>query len=192
MEDIKQTVDKVMDDITAKRDEAMGKTEPAQAEQGGEHKKMDEITLKFGKGCVGEPFTGKDGKEYKPILIPNKDANDHSPWATFVARSNAVHEDKFGKGMWMKLPADGHTTVRKDHCVGEGADGKKIWETEKTKVTNRELKGMVEFYKTRGKEQEEKPRESLKDRLSEKKAEVSQQKHDAPQKTATKSKEASL
>lgn len=51
---------------------------------------------------------------------------------------------------------------------------------------------MVEFYKSRGKEQEEKPRESLKDRLSEKKAEVSQQKHDAPQKTATKSKEASL
>lgn len=70
-------------------------------------------------------FTGKDGKEYKQILIPNKDENDHSPWATFVARSNAVHEDQYGKGMWMKLPADGHTTVRKDHCVGEGADGKR-------------------------------------------------------------------
>ncbi len=105
-------------------------------EQTAEKQKMDEITIKFGKGCVGEPFTGKDGKEYKQILIPNKDENDHSPWATFVARSNAVHEDQFGKGMWMKLPADGHTTVRKDHCVGEGADGKKIWETEKTKVSN--------------------------------------------------------
>ena len=155
-------------------------------------RKASKVNKKINMFLYGEPFTGKDGKEYKQILIPNKDANDHSPWATFVARSNAVHEDKFGKGMWMKLPADGHTTVRKDHCVGEGADGKKIWETEKTKVTNRELKGMVEFYKTRGKEQEEKPRESLKDRLSEKKAEVSQQKHDAPQKTATKSKEASL
>ena len=88
MEDIKQTVDQVMDDIAAKRDEAMGKTDaPAQS---GEKKKMDEITIKFGKGCVGEPFTGKDGKEYKQILIPNKDENDHSPWATFVARSNAV------------------------------------------------------------------------------------------------------
>ena len=190
MEDIKQTVDQVMDDIAAKRDEAMGK--PDAPAQSGEKKKMDEITIKFGKGCVGEPFTGKDGKEYKQILIPNKDENDHSPWATFVARSNAVHEDQYGKGMWMKLPADGHTTVRKDHCVGEGADGKKIWETEKTKVSNRELKGMVEFYKSRGKEQEEKPRESLKDRLSEKKTEVSQQKHDAPQKTATKSKAAAL
>lgn len=77
-------------------------------EQTAEKKKMDEITIKFGKGCVGEPFTGKDGKEYKQILIPNKDENDHSPWATFVARSNAVHEDQYGKGMWMKLPADGN------------------------------------------------------------------------------------
>ena len=192
MEDIKQTVDKVVDDIAAKREEAMGKANAQEISKDGEHKKMDEITIKFGKGCVGEPFTGKDGKEYKQILIPNKDENDHSPWATFVVRANAVHEDKFGKGMWVKLPAEGHTTVRKDHCIGEGADGKKIWETDKTKVTNRELKGMVEFYKTRGKEQEDKPRESLKDRLSEKKTEVSQQKHDAPQKTATKSHETAL
>ena len=192
MEDIKQTVDKVVDDIAAKREEAMGKANAQEASQDGEYKKRDEITIKFGKGCVGEPFTGKDGKEYKQILIPNKDENDHSPWATFVVRANAVHEDKFGKGMWVKLPAEGHTTVRKDHCIGEGADGKKIWETDKTKVTNKELKGMVEFYKTRGKEQEEKPRESFKDRLSEKKTEVSQQKHDAPQKTATKSHEAAL
>ena len=192
MEDIKQTVDKVVDDIAAKHEEAMGKANAQETSKDGEHKKMDEITIKFGKGCVGEPFTGKDGKEYKQILIPNKDENDHSPWATFVVRANAVHEDKFGKGMWVKLPAEGHTTVRKDHCIGEGADGKKIWETDKTKVTNRELKGMVEFYKTRGKEQEDMPRESLKDRLSEKKTEVSQQKHDAPQKTATKSHEAAL
>ena len=155
-------------------------------------KEFKEITLKFGKGCVGEPFTGKDGKEYKQILIPNKDENNKSPWATFVVRANAVHDDQFGKGMWVKLPAEGSTTVRKDYCVGEGADGKKIWETEKTKVSNKELKGMVEFYKTRGKEQDEKPRESLKDRLSEKKTEVSQQKHNAPEKTASKSKEASL
>ena len=132
---IKETVDKVMEDIAAKRDGAMGKAESPDKEGG--YKKMEEITLKFGKGCVGEPFTGKDGKEYKQILIPNKDENDHSPWATFVVRANAVHDDKFGKGMWVKLPADGHTTVRKDHCIGEGADGKKIWDTEKTKVTNK-------------------------------------------------------
>ena len=154
--------------------------------------RKEEVTIKFGKGLVGKPFTTKNGKECVGIKIPNADPADKTPWEAIVVPANRVHEDKFGKGMWMKLPADGHTTVRKDHCVGEGADGKKIWETEKTKVSNRDLKGMVEFYKSRGKEQEEKPRESLKDRLSEKKAEVSQQKHDAPQKTATKSKEASL
>ena len=79
--------------------------------------------------------------------------------------------------------------------VGTHKGKDSVWaltDEELAKVSNRELKGMVEFYKSRGKEQEEKPRESLKDRLSEKKAEVSQQKHDAPQKTATKSKEAAL
>jgi len=162
-----------------------------------EKAKIEEITIKFGKGCVGEPFTGKDGKEYKEILIPNRDENDHSPWATFVVRANAVHEDKFGKGMWTKLPAEGHTTIRKDHCVGEDENGKKLWETEKTTVPNKQLKSMVEFYKTKGREhektgQEEKPRESLKGRLSEKKAEVAQQKHEAPQITANRSKDNSL
>ena len=72
-------------------------------EQTAEKTKMEEVTLKFGKGCVGEPFTGKDGKEYKQILIPNKDENDHTPWATFVVKANAVHEDKFGKGMWLLM-----------------------------------------------------------------------------------------
>ena len=111
MEDIKQTVDKVVDDIAAKREEAMGKANAQEISKDGEHKKMDEITIKFGKGCVGEPFTGKDGKEYKQILIPNKDENDHSPWATFVVRANAVHEDKFGKGMWVKPPAEGNAAI---------------------------------------------------------------------------------
>ncbi len=120
----------------------------------------EKITLKFGKGCVGDTFTGKDGKEYKSILIPNSDPNDQRPWASFVTRANAVHENKFGKGMWMKLNADGYTTIRRDVCVGE-QDGKRIWTTEKTKVSNRELKEMVEFYK-------DKSRDSLKDRLSEK------------------------
>lgn len=35
-------------------------------------KKMEEISIKFGKG-LAEPFTGKDGKEYMKILIPNAD-----------------------------------------------------------------------------------------------------------------------
>ena len=127
--------------------------------------KIEEITLKFGKGCVGEPFMAKDGKEYVSILIPNSDENDHRPWATFVARSNAVHEDKFGgKGMWTKVPAEGHTTIRRSVVVGEDETGNRIWDTQSTKVSNKELKGMVEFYKNRPKE-----KESILAKLAEKK-----------------------
>ena len=125
---------------------------------------FEEITLKFGKGCVKDEFQGKDGNTYRSILIPNEDPNDKSPWKTFVVRSNAVHEDKFGNGMWIKLPAEGHTTVRQS-VVTEQADGTRSWSNNDTKVTNRELKSMVEFYK-------ERPRESVKEKMAEKKAEV--------------------
>ena len=130
-----------------------------------EQRQIEEITIKFGKGCVGDTFHGKDGKEYTSILIQNSDPNDHRPWATFVAKHNAVHEDKFGKGMWIKLPAEGHTTIQRSECIGEDADGKKLWENKKTKVTNRELKGMVEFYKTRS-------NDSIRQKLDEKKQDV--------------------
>ena len=141
-------------------------------QEGKEYTQIEEITLKFGKGCVGDTFMGKDGKEYTSILIPNSDPNDHRPWATFVVKSNAVHEDKFGKGMWLKLPAEGHTTIQRDQCIGEDPEGKKIWEKSKTKVSNRDLKGMVEFYKT-------KSRDSIRQKLDEKKADVSVTKTDS-------------
>lgn len=147
--------------------EAMEIAKETTGQEQKEHPKMEEITLKFGKGCVGEPFMAKDGKEYVSILIPNSDENDHRPWATFVARSNAVHDDKFGKGMWTKLPAEGHTTIRRSIVIGEDENGKRQWDTQSTKVTNRELKGMVEFYKNRPKE-----KESLLGKLSEKKEEA--------------------
>ena len=41
---------------------------------------MDEISIKFGKG-LAEPFTGKDGKEFMRILIPNQDPGDKTPWS---------------------------------------------------------------------------------------------------------------
>ena len=41
-----------------------------------ERKEFEELTIKFGKGLV-EDFTGKDGKAYKRILIPNNDPADH-------------------------------------------------------------------------------------------------------------------
>lgn len=108
--------------------------------------KIEEITLHFGKGTV-EPFTAKDGREMLKIVIPNADPNDHSPWSSFVLPAKAVHENKFGKGLWAKIPADGSTTLTRPYLAGQNEDGKNIWKDEKTTVNNQELKSMVEFYK---------------------------------------------
>lgn len=169
---------------------------PAEQEQG-EKKEFKEITVKMGKGLVGEPFQGKDGKDYRQIKIPNQDQNDKSPWATFVVKANAVHDDQFGKGMWVKLPAEGSTTVRKDQVVGQDEAGKNIYETTKTKVPNTELKGMVEFYKNNDRSQdqsqstpkdaiEDKPKASLKDKVEKNKEKVAENKKS---KTAEKTQE---
>ena len=98
------------------------------------------------KGTV-EPFTAKDGREMLKIMIPNADRSDHTPWASFVLPAKAVHENQYGKGLWAKIPADGHTTLTKPYLAGQSEDGKNIWKDEKTTVSNRELKSMVEFYK---------------------------------------------
>ena len=108
-------------------------------------KAAEEITLHFGKGTA-EPFTSKDGKEMMRIVIPNADRSDHSPWASFVLPAKAVHENQYGKGLWAKIPADGNTTITKPVLAGQ-QDGKNIWENERKALPNRELKGMVEFYK---------------------------------------------
>ena len=125
----------------------MAAVDAAVAEEVG--KEMEEITIKFGKGLMEEPFMSKKGTELVRIKIPNKDPNDHSPWAEFVLASKQVHENKFGKGLWAKLPADGHTTVSKSFPAGKDAEGKTIWDKEMRNVSNKELKEMVEFYKTR-------------------------------------------
>ena len=80
------------------------------------------------------------------ILIPNENKKDHSPWASFVLPSKAVHENKFGKGLWAKIPANGTTTVTKAVVVGE-KDGKRIWENQRKVIPNTELKERVEAYK---------------------------------------------
>jgi len=127
-----------------------------------QNRERQEITLKFGKGCVGDEFTGKDGKSYREILIPNADPNDKTPWQTFVLRSNQVHENQFGKGMWCKLPADGMTTIQRSVKVGQDENGKNIWQKQWRKVSNTELKKMVESYKERT---------PMKDKLAQKKEE---------------------
>ena len=200
-----EVVQDVMQDIAARREEAMAgepakeektiadqfadsKAEQAQPEEKEDNsKKMDEITLKFGKGCVGEEFQGKDGNSYKEILIPNQDKDDHRPWQTFVVKANHVHENKFGKGMWCKLPAEGHTTLHRNVKVGQDEQGKALWDTEKTKVSNKDLKKMVEAYKDKDRD-----RVSMKEKLPEKKAVVAEQKPAENYQTKAKSKEAAL
>lgn len=116
--------------------------------QPGEQTKKDEISIKFGKG-LAEPFTAKDGKEFMRITIPNQDPSDKTPWASFVLPAKAVHENQYGKGLWAKIPADGTTVVMKPTLMGQDEAGKNVWQDVKTQVPNRDLKAMVEAYKTR-------------------------------------------
>lgn len=116
--------------------------------------RMEEITIKFGKGLVGEPFTAKDGKEYVEIKIPNTDPEDKSPWASFVLPARAVHDNQYGKGVWAKIPAAGETRIRKRVRTGTDDSGRVIWENSDRRIPNSELKEMVEAYKNRPREGE--------------------------------------
>ena len=76
---------------------------------------------------------------------------------------------KFGKGLWAKIPADGTTVVTKPVLKGQDEQGKNIWEDQKTRVPNQELKSMVEAYKTRTPQTRDQkvaePRESAREKL---------------------------
>ena len=153
-----------------------------------------EITLKFGKGLVGEPFQGKDGNTYRQIMIPPNEETK-TPWQSFVVKANQVHDNQYGKGMWCKLPENGSTTVVKHVAKGADEQGKTIWENEKNKVSNKDLKAMVEAYKTNDKSQdkaqETKTKDSLLDKIEKKALQADEQKK-APKKTKSKSKQAAL
>ena len=128
----------------------------------------EEVSIKFGKG-LAEPFTSKDGREFTRIRIPNQDPKDKTPWASFVLPSKSVHENQYGKGLWAKIPADGITVVTKPTLKGQDDKGRNIWNNVKTNVPNRELKSMVEVYKTRTPQTREPktdaPRESAREKL---------------------------
>ncbi len=108
---------------------------------------VPEVAIKFGKGLVGDTFISKAGKELVEIKIPNADANDHRPWESFVVSPKMVHDNKFGKGVWMKLPEDGTTKVSRPVLQGQDENGKNIWGNESRTVSNTELKAMMESYK---------------------------------------------
>ena len=153
--------------ITMTAEEVLRVTDNSKTMNGGktnmaEDIKRDEISIKFGKG-LADTFTAKDGKEFMKISIPNADPQDKSAWATFVLPANAVHDNKFGKGLWAKIPADGVTTVTKPVLKGQDQEGKNIWEDVKMEVSNVELKSMVEAYKNKAPQEKESTLEKLDD-----------------------------
>lgn len=143
-----------------------------------------EITIKFGKGLVGEPFTSKSGTELVRIDIPNRDPMDTRPWESFLTTPNRVHENQFGKGVWMKLPEDGTTRLSRSVLQGQDINGKRLWKREYRTVPNTELKAMLEAYK-------EKNRDSVLSDLSAKKSDTAKAVKPSPQK-ATRHKEPAL
>lgn len=142
-----------------------------------------EVTIKFGKGLVGESFTSKSGKQLVEVSIPNQSANDHRPWQTFVVAPGMIHDNKFGKGVWMKLPEDGETKVSRPVLQGQDETGKNVWSRESRMVPNTELKSMLEAYK-------EKSRDSVLSDLSSKQTAAAHATPTAP-KRAAHSKDAS-
>ena len=130
-----------------------------------------EVAIKFGKGLMGEPFTSKAGKQLVEIKIPNPDPKDTRSWETFVVPVGFVHENKFGKGMWMKLPEDGYTKLSRPKVIGQDENGKNIWGSDTRTVSNQELKALVESYKERNRDQGERAGSGL-SQLAEKKAEA--------------------
>lgn len=108
---------------------------------------LAEVTIKFGKGLVGEPFISKSGKELVEVSIPNPDKADTRPWESFVISPKMIHDNQFGKGVWMKLPEDGTTRISRSVRTGIDEAGKPAWGREIREVTNVELKALMEFYK---------------------------------------------
>lgn len=108
---------------------------------------LAEVTIKFGKGLVGEPFTSKSGKELVEVSIPNPDKSDTRPWESFVISPKMIHDNQFGKGVWMKLSEEGTTRLSRSVKTGMDETGRSIWGRETREVTNTELKALMESYK---------------------------------------------
>lgn len=115
-----------------------------------EQKVVETIKIKFSRK-LARAFTSKNGKDMVAIAIPNEDPDDKRSWEEFVLPVTMVHCDHYGsKTLWVKLPADGTTTLsRSEKPVSE--DGE--WTREERTVDNKTLKSMVEAYKLKPKSQ---------------------------------------
>ena len=117
----------------------------AQAEYrsgGGAREKKAEISLHFGKGLC-QFFQSKRGEDLARIKIPN---SPFESWPSFVVPAKIVHDNQYGKGYWMKLPAEGKTTLSVSRRITL-EDGSSGWQEKRFPVDNMELKKMVESYK---------------------------------------------
>lgn len=104
-------------------------------------KDYSELTIKFGKGCMKEfERTSENGEIETFAEIRFKDGEQ---WKSFVVPRKYVHENQFGKGLWMKRNADGKTKVQSYNSETK----------EKTEeyISNKDLKKKVEHYKTKKK-----------------------------------------
>ena len=105
---------------------------------------VEMVTLKISEGWVGDRFTSKSGQELVEVKIPNADRKDKTPWPSFVTDPKRLHKNKFGTGLWMKLPKNAHTTLKRRECVGVDPSGKGIYEDRMTSIPNTELKSMTD------------------------------------------------
>ena len=105
---------------------------------------IEEVTIKISEGWVGNRFTSKSGKELVQVKIPNADRSDKSPWPSFVTDPRRLHKNKFGSGLWMKLPKNGHTTLKRSVRIGADPSGKGIYENRMDSISNTELKTMTD------------------------------------------------
>ena len=60
-----------------------------------------------------------------------------------------IHDNQFGKGVWMKVAEDSTFTVSRLVKTGIDESGKGIWGKETRQVSSAELKSMLEAYKDR-------------------------------------------
>ena len=107
-------------------------------------KEYKEITLKFPKGYVGNEFLAKDNNIYREIKIKDDDIADQRQWTSFVAPTKKIHDDQYVEnGMWLKLPAEGHTTIKREFIAGMDGNGNSVYQKEMGQIPNADLKKMV-------------------------------------------------
>ncbi len=80
---------------------------------------LDQLSLSIKNGWF-------DSLNRAYIIYTVEDVMEDIAWASFVLPAKSDHENQYGKGLWAKIPADGHTTLPKPYLSGQSDDGKNI------------------------------------------------------------------